>query len=73
MWIVDDPEAAVLVGQLRDEMAALRVRLDGIRGAATEMLGSFVHPTHPGYRAVQSRHVGVKEIERWRAAVWPAD
>lgn len=37
----------------------------------SEVLRSFRHETHPGRRCLQSEHVPVEEVERWRSVVAP--
>jgi hypothetical protein len=37
----------------------------------TEVLRQFTHETHPGRRCLQSGHVPVETVERWRSVVAP--
>jgi hypothetical protein len=36
-----------------------------------EVLATFVHETHPGRRCLQSGHINVGTVERWRSVVAP--
>jgi hypothetical protein len=36
-----------------------------------EVLRQFTHETHPGRRCLQSGHVPVETVERWRSVVAP--
>lgn len=60
-----------IISDLRDERDVMRVRTAELQRAAVGMLNAFTHNTHPGYAAMQSRHVGMHEIQKWREAVWP--
>lgn len=53
------------------EAATMRTRIMELQRVAAKMLQAFVHPTYPGTPCMQSRHVDLAEIGRWRAVVWP--
>lgn len=55
----------------RADLDELRTRNTLLQNTATNMLNAFVHPTYPGTPCMQSRHVDLAEIGRWRAIVWP--
>lgn len=66
------------IDRLRDEIqTADRIRAEAQRdrdqhaAVLSEVLATFVHETHPGYRALQSQHVKAGRVEQWRSVVAP--
>lgn len=44
-------------------------RVAALEGTLREVLSQFVHKTHPGEPCLQTGHVAVKTVERWRAVL----
>ncbi|GGX99125.1 hypothetical protein [Streptomyces fructofermentans] len=68
-------EERYVLQQQRDEADKARTiaRRDRDQHAAVlrEVLAEFRHETHPGQRCLQSGHVPVADVERWRSVVAP--
>jgi hypothetical protein len=73
--LADEEEATRRILGQRQELAAERYAWQehGDRLAATlkEVLAHFTHETHPGQRCLQTGHVPVGTVDRWRAALTP--
>lgn len=54
-----------------EKSEAAREKLRGdrerLRAALAEVLSEFVHETHPGRRCLQTGHINVETVQRWRA------
>jgi hypothetical protein len=48
------------------QLRTLTARVEELSGALKDVLGAFVHETHPGRRCLQSEHVGVDTVQKWR-------
>lgn len=59
------------VQQASDELVTLREDNARLRGVLAEVMAQFVHTTHPGAPCLQTGHVDVSTVERWRKAVRP--
>ncbi|WP_329131509.1 hypothetical protein OG552_10385 [Streptomyces sp. NBC_01476] len=53
------------------ELVALREDNARLRGLLGEVVGKFIHQTHPGERCLQTGHVRIATVERWREALRP--
>lgn len=51
------------------ELVSLREDNTRLRGLLSEVLGHFTHQTHPGAPCLQTGHVNVATVERWREAL----
>jgi hypothetical protein len=51
------------------ELVSLRQANARLRGLLGEVLRHFIHRTHPGAPCLQTGHVDVSAVERWREAV----
>lgn len=71
----DEQEASHRLLTQRQELAAERYvwqeRGDQLAITLQEVLAHFTHETHPGQRCLQTGHVPVGTVERWRTALTP--
>ncbi|MFE5111314.1 hypothetical protein [Streptomyces sp. NPDC056663] len=63
-----DPVAQAL-DLVEDWRTDATVRTSQLADTLREVLGSFVHETHPGRRCLQSQHEPIATVERWRAVL----
>jgi hypothetical protein len=68
---------AALARKISEKRTALHQRaeacaeVDRLRIVLAEVLRTFVHKTHPGRPCLQSQHVDVTTVQRWRDALHP--
>ena len=58
---------SLVLDRVADWRTDATARAGQLATALGEVLGSFVHETHPGRRCLQSRHEDVETVGRWRA------